>query len=629
MKSYLKHLLLTIPFVLGGCSYMSQGMLSSNDRDALPAGNDFFGDRSEKIVYLDQNWDSTDSLWFYNTTQGSNLMPLDIFLQLEQADKTDLFRSEPNMRKYRYLTQTESWDNEHALPVGFVADTYRDKEYLGFTCAACHTSQINYNGYGMRIDGAPALADMGGMLGSLQTALEKSLSDTAKFERLANIISTETGETKEQFKTRLTDTTKILSEYNRVNISHTGSQKVDYGYGRLDAFGRIYNRALSHMTPGKDNFNSPNAPVSYPFLWDTPQHDFVQWNGVGDNSGAGPLGRNTGEVLGVFATFDLKKHSKDLGYRSSVDARNLVRLERHLFSLESPLWPEVLPAVDTKLAQQGKEVFVEYRCHQCHEDINRSDGDRKIIAQFSSLELLGTDTTMANNAFNYTGKSGVFEGDRVSVLDKDSGHYGPETKVLPALTTATLGVVAERDHDKSFVVGWALKIYDLTVAIFDNPVKDTKRHQDFEIVDKADLTTLLAYKGRPLNGIWATAPYLHNGSVQNLYELFLPSCTDAEVKAGKTCRANDFTMGSREFDPVKVGFKENDITKFPGLFNFNTRIPGNLNTGHEYAVGKTAVIKLDDKGKAIRKADGKFELEWLTPINEVKRVALVEYLKTL
>ena len=29
----------------------------------------------------------------------------------------------------------------------------------------------------------------------------------------------------------------------------------------------------------------------------------------------------------------------------------------------------------------------------------------------------------------------------------------------------------------------------------------------------------LAYKARPLEGIWATAPYLHNGSVPNLYEL--------------------------------------------------------------------------------------------------------------
>ena len=32
-------------------------------------------------------------------------------------------------------------------------------------------------------------------------------------------------------------------------------------------------------------FNAPDAPVSYPFLWDIPQHDYVQWNGIGANSG--------------------------------------------------------------------------------------------------------------------------------------------------------------------------------------------------------------------------------------------------------------------------------------------------------------------------------------------------------
>ena len=51
-------------------------------------------------------------------------------------------------------------------------------------------------------------------------------------------------------------------------------------------------------------FNSPNAPVSYPFLWDIAQHDYVQWNGIGANAGLGPIGRNAGEVIGVFGTLD-------------------------------------------------------------------------------------------------------------------------------------------------------------------------------------------------------------------------------------------------------------------------------------------------------------------------------------
>src|SRR6185312_14275906 len=30
------------------------------------------------------------------------------------------------------------------------------------------------------------------------------------------------------------------------------------------------------------------------------------------------------------------------------------------------------------------------------------------------------------------------------------------------------------------------------------------------------------YKPRPLEGVWATPPFLHNGSVPNLYEMLLP-----------------------------------------------------------------------------------------------------------
>ena len=36
------------------------------------------------------------------------------------------------------------------------------------------------------------------------------------------------------------------------------------------------------------------------------------------------------------------------------------------------------------------------------------------------------------------------------------------------------------------------------------------------------LRTPLSYKVRPLNGIWATPPYLHNGSMPNLYALLSP-----------------------------------------------------------------------------------------------------------
>ena len=55
---------------------------------------------------------------------------------------------------------------------------------------------------------------------------------------------------------------------------------------------------------GNEIFNPPDAPVSYPFLWDISYSDYLQWNGVAPNAGPGPLGRNTGEVIGVFGILD-------------------------------------------------------------------------------------------------------------------------------------------------------------------------------------------------------------------------------------------------------------------------------------------------------------------------------------
>ncbi|TPW13479.1 MAG: lipoprotein, partial [Halothiobacillaceae bacterium] len=497
--------------------------------------NDTFGDTANKIVYLDQNWDRWDSLWFYNTTQGSNLLPYDIFVNLEQKESEVRFKDPLNMNQFRYLPQRDSWNNPDALPVGFVKDSYQGSDYIGLTCAACHTTQINYKQTGIRIDGGPALADMEGMLTALQEALEATLNDKEKLARLATRMGNDATQTKERLQQTLTN----LSEYNRINTPTHGDKIIRYGYGRLDAFGRIYNRVLAHMTPDdRENFNPANASVSYPFLWDTPHHDFVQWNGVADNNDGGPtgflgpLGRNTGEALGVFATFSLEKQKTHLGYRASVEKRNLIRLEKHLTKLESPLWPqEVLPPIDAKLADEGEQVFKSYKCALCHSDDEtfvRDDPNRLVIAQFASVDIIGTDPQMASNALNYQGKSGLFKGEPMDF--GSSNEFSDTTHVVFALQKAVKGVILARDPDKSWLQARAEWLYDLVTTLFDNPVKKSERHLDFEINTNFP-NNLNAYKARPLNGIWATAPYLHNGSVPNLYELFLPSCTAAELAA--------------------------------------------------------------------------------------------------
>jgi hypothetical protein len=115
-------------------------------------------------------------------------------------------------------------------------------------------------------------------------------------------------------------------------------------------------------------------------------------------------------------------------------------------------------------------------------------------------------------------------------------------------------------------------------AILAQPVKSAEATvEDFENVKFQLPKALEAYKARPLGGIWATAPYLHNGSVPNLWQLLQPE--DQRVKT--------FYIGLN-FDPVNVGF---DTAPSAGSFEFDTALPGNRNTGHTYGTKLTDAEK--------------------------------------
>jgi hypothetical protein len=82
-------------------------------------------------------------------------------------------------------------------------------------------------------------------------------------------------------------------------------------------------------------------------------------------------------------------------------------------------------------------------------------------------------------------------------------------------------------------------------------------------------TSLTDLKASPLAGVWATGPYLHNGSVPTVYELLSPPEERRKV----------FWTGGREVDLEKLGFISDEA---PDLFRFDTSLPGNRNTGHVY-----------------------------------------------
>ena len=138
-----------------------------------------------------------------------------------------------------------------------------------------------------------------------------------------------------------------------------------YGFGRLDAIGHIYNKVALLATPNSISHqiaNPSDAPTSFPFLWNVPQLDRVEWNGIATNSVAlgvhyGALGRNTGEVIGVFGDVTIKKNPGLAGYTASVQVETLNEMEAQLAMLQPPRWPAAFGAIDATLAGTGRQLF--------------------------------------------------------------------------------------------------------------------------------------------------------------------------------------------------------------------------------------------------------------------------------
>ncbi|MDQ7074554.1 MAG: di-heme-cytochrome C peroxidase [Gammaproteobacteria bacterium] len=166
------------------------------ERGALAMGEDVFEESFSTPTYLPQGWDASQSLWFYSATQGSDMIPYDFFMALEQHDSPRWFRDAANMNRYRYLPQKKSFSNPDALPVGFVKDVYQGREYLGFTCAACHTAQINYQGEAIRIDGGPSMANMNQFMLDLAQSLQVTAQNEVKKARFVRQVLARNGVTR-------------------------------------------------------------------------------------------------------------------------------------------------------------------------------------------------------------------------------------------------------------------------------------------------------------------------------------------------------------------------------------------------------------------------------------------------
>jgi len=570
--------------------------------------------------YAQQGWTERDRNFWYSAPQGSRLMPLAWLRALERAGDRQPFLSPENIARYGYIPYTTP--TGAALPVGFAEDRQSDdgfvrtrlrwlprqgstEPWVGFTCSACHTTEIAQNGRRLRIDGAPGLGYFQLFSEELDAALVATRNDTdGKWGRFAAAVLGAANRPENQPALRQAVDEQIRL---RAQVAAMNGTPLRDGFARVDAFGHIFNQAslFSGGSPPSPP-NLSNAPVSYPFLWNVPQHDVVQWNGSASNTrvfrlfDVGAVGRNAGEVIGVFGEVITRPPAllpKLQGFPSSVNTLNLVRLEQLLGRLQPPAWPEaLLGPIDPARVARGARVFHDH-CAACHVPLGRTDLTTPIVADMNYLQPNspnrpggwpnvppGTDPLMACNAFFYTARTGNLQGFNAA----DGARIQASARIFDMLfATVSHALIAKMKDILLAEIQYPQNpLAKVTPPAPLRPPPSTVPADPFPNLPASYRSCLAqpwskqagvpAYKARPLTGIWATAPYLHNGSVPNLYQLLLPAAR----------RMPFFYLGTREYDPVNLGFRTEQSPE--NWFEFRTRdaqgnvIWGNFNGGHDY-----------------------------------------------
>jgi hypothetical protein len=251
------------------------------------------------------------------------------------------------------------------LPIGISKETVATPikgwpagDYVGITCAACHSSQLRYKGSLIRIEGGGNSAfDLQSWVRGLDDALRAPLSDAAKFDRLARRLGASSPDAKDKLRQRL-DNERLHDWATRISISG-----YPWGPGRLDALAVIFNRALAEVPGIFENSTIGVAPTKPAFLWNAPHGLWTQWRGTVQD----PIKRNVQESIGTFLPLDLSSKSPAEGlFQSSVPILNLQRAEDQLERLAPPSWPEdVFGKIDRDKGKVGKALFVEH-CASCH-----------------------------------------------------------------------------------------------------------------------------------------------------------------------------------------------------------------------------------------------------------------------
>ena len=533
----------------------------------------------------------TERQQYYHLSEGGEAYPIAWLLALEQqvtgTDGRVTYRPFlENIQRFGFLPDPPSRYNPYGLPVG-VSTGYgkiTGQQMMGLNCTACHVGELHYNGRAFRMDGGPSMAYINAFIKAI---VDETVATAGSRERRARfldrwrrvrlvplpndpVVDRPGGSASPDGVTELLDAgepgaiRRVLAGLRMAIANRSllmdklhGFQAVklvvqaqplgtEDGYGRNDAFGIGRNELFgafkdANFTEGI-NVLPADAPVSFPHLWGMERTSWFQW-GVNTNS---VIERNIGQALGVGATMQ-----PDKGYSSTVRLDNLHAIEKLQYKLRAPVWPEELfGPIDRVRAERGKKFF-DRTCALCHETYGKSGALNDY--QLFALDVVGTDPSTAIN----------FE--RTVMTAEGPKPFG--TAAFEIVTRVKEAYYRDNKTPPDVQAAWESR---------NTRPKPEYRTPLLQYAQYPDTRQHGIYRAKTLKGIWATAPFLHNGSVPTLYDLLRPADQ----------RPMTFRLGTKEYDPVKLGYVTGGARFLtpPGMqpFEYDTRLLGNWNTGHEW-----------------------------------------------
>ena len=253
-----------------------------------------------------------------------------------------------------------------------------------------------------------------------------------------------------------------------------------------------------------------------------------------------------------------------------VNVRNAEVTAQFISQLPPPLYPF---AIDAAAADRGKAIFTQH-CAACHREFNDN---------VYQTDLIGTDSN----------RSRVLNADGLALFLR---HFAASVPAAYEITGAD---------------GVKYKPHDIAPA---DMLFDRSRAENQGYVTNA------------LEGLWARAPYLHNGAVPTVYHVLVPASRPAT-----------FVRGVVSYDKKNLGFdwEPAQLAAYRGTYptaaTFNTTWDGASRFGHDtnLTIDKTGHIIKKGWDETARAGELQVRLDWSGTENQAALAALLEYLKTL